>query len=39
MVTRECAVSFARGVAWGLLAFAGYLAGAVLAEKARGWWL
>jgi hypothetical protein len=36
-VTRVAAVAFARGIAWGLLAFAGYLAGAVLAEKCRRW--
>lgn len=36
-MTRIAGIAFARGLAWGLLAFAGYLAGAVLAEKARGW--
>lgn len=38
-MARVAAVAFARGFAWGLLATASYLVGAVLAEKTRRWWL
>jgi hypothetical protein len=36
---RLAAISFAKSLAWGLLVVGAYLAGAVLAEKARRWWL